>query len=304
MRDVAFWFRKKSGFPKLQDSGLADVLLGGEGMTVTVHLTSAEKDKTSVYKVKNVNVKLDTLKFSIRDSKHDLLYKTLRPLAAGVIKRQITKAIQDSLTTAFEYIDGQLVGVRDRYNEAKTSDETSRNEMLKSVRAVSLPAPSHPRRLPSPSPPQSPARASRTKLSSRPLPRRRPRAIASVPPLACLLARPSRPLTPRAALPAQEGRGRVDEGERRGQGEALQRRLQARLAPPPRPRLARRLDQPRERARRRRHVRHRLALGRVHDRLSARAAAAAVAALVGMDSDSALVVASRRLDDTWNECFT
>ena len=36
MRDVAFYFRKKSGIPKLTDSGLADVLLGGQGLTVRI----------------------------------------------------------------------------------------------------------------------------------------------------------------------------------------------------------------------------------------------------------------------------
>ena len=35
MRDVAFFFRRKSGIPKLSDSGLADVLLGGQGLTVS-----------------------------------------------------------------------------------------------------------------------------------------------------------------------------------------------------------------------------------------------------------------------------
>lgn len=34
MKDVAFYFRKKTGIPKMVDSGLADVLLGGEGLTV------------------------------------------------------------------------------------------------------------------------------------------------------------------------------------------------------------------------------------------------------------------------------
>lgn len=36
MRDVAFYFRKKSGIPKLMDSGLADVVLGGNGLTVSL----------------------------------------------------------------------------------------------------------------------------------------------------------------------------------------------------------------------------------------------------------------------------
>jgi Family of unknown function (DUF5923) len=39
MREVAFYFRKKSGIPKLSDSGLAEVLLGGQGLTVRITFT-------------------------------------------------------------------------------------------------------------------------------------------------------------------------------------------------------------------------------------------------------------------------
>lgn len=136
MRDVAFYFKKKSGFPKLSDSGLADVLLGGEGLTITAHVVSADKDRSSVFKVKNVNVKVGTLKFSIRDSKHDLLYKTLRPLATGLVKKQLQKAIADAVTTGLEYVDGQLVGVRDRMSEAKASEDKSRTQVLQEVCSI------------------------------------------------------------------------------------------------------------------------------------------------------------------------
>jgi hypothetical protein len=34
MKNVAFYYRKKTGIPKMSDSGLADVLLGGEGLSV------------------------------------------------------------------------------------------------------------------------------------------------------------------------------------------------------------------------------------------------------------------------------
>src|SRR5258708_6048379 len=34
MRDVAFYYHKKTGLPKMKDSGMADVLLGGEGLAV------------------------------------------------------------------------------------------------------------------------------------------------------------------------------------------------------------------------------------------------------------------------------
>ncbi len=90
MRDVAFYFRKKSGIPKLKDSGLADVVIGGEGLTATAHLISSKStDPSSTFTISKVVVKVDNLKFSIRDSKHDLLYKTLKPLAMGLVKKQV-----------------------------------------------------------------------------------------------------------------------------------------------------------------------------------------------------------------------
>ncbi|KAJ7041872.1 hypothetical protein C8F04DRAFT_1252363 [Mycena alexandri] len=128
MRDVAFSFRTKTGI-KMRDSGLADVVLGGEGLTATVTLTSS-KDTSSVFSVARVRVKVGSLKFRIRDTKHDLLYKTFKPLATRLVKKQIQKALADAIRTGFEYVDGQLVGVRDRMDEAKGSDDGSRREVL------------------------------------------------------------------------------------------------------------------------------------------------------------------------------
>lgn len=133
MRDVAFFFRKKTGFPKVTDSGMAGVVIGGSGLTAVVHLVSAGKDRSSVFKVKDVHVKVGSLRFSIRDSKHDLLYKTMKPLATGLVKRQIKRAIAGAIKTGMEYIDGQLVSVRDRMEEAKASGETDRTQVLQEV---------------------------------------------------------------------------------------------------------------------------------------------------------------------------
>ena len=38
MRDVLFYFNKKGGAIKIKDSGVADLVLGGEGMSVDVEL--------------------------------------------------------------------------------------------------------------------------------------------------------------------------------------------------------------------------------------------------------------------------
>jgi hypothetical protein len=84
---------------------------------------SADKDKSSVFKVKTIHVKVDMLKFPICDSKHDFLYKTFTHLATSFVKRQIQKAIAGSITTSMEYVDRRLVTVRDRMAGGEESEK-------------------------------------------------------------------------------------------------------------------------------------------------------------------------------------
>lgn len=128
-----FYFRKKTGIPKLRDSGIADILLGGSGITSTIRLQSAPRDSGSLFFVRSVHVKVDALKFSIRDSQHDVLYKFLRPIAVVIVKREVQRALTKSIKNAFETIDQLLVKVRDRMDEAKLREGETRAGALKDV---------------------------------------------------------------------------------------------------------------------------------------------------------------------------
>ena len=85
--DAAADFKKKTGFPKISDHGLADVFIGGSGISGKVHIESTDR-RGSVFHVREVKVKIDTLKFKLRDTKHNFLYATIRPLATGLIKKR------------------------------------------------------------------------------------------------------------------------------------------------------------------------------------------------------------------------
>ncbi|KAL7411844.1 hypothetical protein BDY24DRAFT_395037 [Mrakia frigida] len=133
LKGVSWYVKKKSGFPKIQDSGLADVLLSGDGLSVDVTLESAGKRKDHAFLIKNVDAKVDAISFKIRESKHDFAYKVFAPLASGLIKKAIALAVEQAIKTGLGYVDEQLVEVRNRMDEAKDSDTTTRTDALKDM---------------------------------------------------------------------------------------------------------------------------------------------------------------------------
>lgn len=77
MRDVAFYYRYKGGL-RISDAGLADVFLGGKGISVKIKVSSTTEDReggTSFFKVQDVSVKVDALKFAIRDVRNRVFFK-------------------------------------------------------------------------------------------------------------------------------------------------------------------------------------------------------------------------------------
>ncbi|GAA5960221.1 hypothetical protein JCM21900_000554 [Sporobolomyces salmonicolor] len=130
LKDVAFYIKKKTGFPKLTDSGYADVFLGGKGLSGKVHLESTGR-KDHAFKVIEVKMKIDKLKFAVRDSKHSLLINTLRPLATGLIKGAITKALEAAIRAGLEQVDMQLADIKERLEDASNEEGTSKLDAVK-----------------------------------------------------------------------------------------------------------------------------------------------------------------------------
>ncbi|KAL5482543.1 hypothetical protein ACEPAI_9137 [Sanghuangporus weigelae] len=136
IRDVAFYFRSKKGL-SMNDTGLADVFLGGSGITIKARLSSntMERENGHLFTVRNVNVSVDTLKFAVRDSKHDFLYRIISKIGTGFIKRAVSKAISDAVRTGLESVDVKLVDMRSRMAEADESEDSSKTKLLKDMRS-------------------------------------------------------------------------------------------------------------------------------------------------------------------------
>jgi hypothetical protein len=130
LRDVAFFFRKKTGFPRLHDSGLADIVISGKGIHGSIKVETTP-NKSSFFRVDHVDVNIDDLKWKVRDSKHNFLYNALRTTASGIIKKAICKAAEVAIRNALSQVDQQLTDIRDASNEASRRDDVTRTELVK-----------------------------------------------------------------------------------------------------------------------------------------------------------------------------
>jgi Family of unknown function (DUF5923) len=68
MRDVAFYFRRKTGI-RLSDSGLADIVLGGEGLTVSFPTFRYENSTYTLMRCRPLYISFLPTKINPRSSK-------------------------------------------------------------------------------------------------------------------------------------------------------------------------------------------------------------------------------------------
>lgn len=129
LRDVAFYFKKKTGFPRLQDSGLADVVISGKGIYGSIKLETTPHS-SHVFKVDHVDINIDDLKWKIRDSKHNFLYNALRTAASGIIKKAVCKAAEVAIRQALVQLDQQLTDIKEASDEASRRDDVTRKELV------------------------------------------------------------------------------------------------------------------------------------------------------------------------------
>jgi Protein of unknown function (DUF4449)/Family of unknown function (DUF5923) len=142
LKDVAYWFKKKEGFPSLSDTGIVDIFLGGHGLSFTLKLATAEKkDRNRIFKIENVNVVIKGLNIVLKKSTHKTLFNFFRPLLMGIMKPLIVKAAEVQIRKSFDQVDEQLYAVQKEYEKARDkaqdqSPEESANMVNQYIQAI------------------------------------------------------------------------------------------------------------------------------------------------------------------------
>lgn len=95
--NISYFLKKKSGLIKVSDSGIADFSVYGNGLSLDLEVAIDVVDQS--FKVNVCNVNIDKLSLKIHDSKHDVLYKILRPLIEKIAKSQFAEKVERKLTS-------------------------------------------------------------------------------------------------------------------------------------------------------------------------------------------------------------
>ena len=141
LRDVSYYVKRKQGFPSLSDTGIANILLAGEGFTFRMKMgTADEKDRQNFFKVDKVDVDVKNLQIKLAKSNHKLLFNLFKPIMLKVLRPGLQKALEKAIKDQFNKADALLWQIKleaDRaLEEARSNPEEVPNIYSRYVAAA------------------------------------------------------------------------------------------------------------------------------------------------------------------------
>ena len=126
LRDVSYHIKRKQGFPSITDTGVADILLPGDGFSFKMKISTADKkDRQNYFKVEKVDVDLEDLKIKLHKSNHKLLFGLFKPIMLKALRPPMQKAVEKAIQDECNKLDQLFFQVKqeaDRALEAAKED--------------------------------------------------------------------------------------------------------------------------------------------------------------------------------------
>jgi hypothetical protein len=113
LRDVSYHVKRKQGFPSITDTGVASILLAGDGFSFKMKMSTAdEKDKNNFFKVDKLDVDVKHLSIKLTKSNHKLLFNLFKPLMLKVLRPAMQKAVEKAIKDQINQLDALLYQIK------------------------------------------------------------------------------------------------------------------------------------------------------------------------------------------------
>lgn len=126
LRDVAYYVKKKEGFPSVTDKGVMDIFLGGSGFSFKAAMETADKsDNAHFFKINTIVVDVKNMDIKLKQSNHKLLFNLFKPLLFKVLRPVIQKVLEKQIKDNIQQVDAMLFRVKKEADRAQ--EEARRN---------------------------------------------------------------------------------------------------------------------------------------------------------------------------------
>jgi hypothetical protein len=126
LRDVAYYVKKKQGFPSVTDKGVMDVFMGGSGFSFKVELETADRDdRIHYFKVNKVSSDIKNLQIKVKKSNHKLLFSMFKPLLLKVMRPVIQRVLEKQIKDNINQLDGMIYDIKREADKA--AEDAKRN---------------------------------------------------------------------------------------------------------------------------------------------------------------------------------
>ncbi|TQV94629.1 hypothetical protein V2A60_005654 [Cordyceps javanica] len=122
LRDVSYHIKRKTGFPKITDTGVTDILLPGDGFSFRMKVSTADKkDSQNFFKVEKVDVDFKSLNVKLKKSKFKGLFAIFKPVLLRALRPALQKAVEKAIKDKCNEFDRTLYELK---KEAERAGET------------------------------------------------------------------------------------------------------------------------------------------------------------------------------------
>ena len=130
LRDVSYHVKRKQGFPSLSDTGVANILLAGEGFTFRMKMASADdKDRQNFFKIDKVDVDVKNLQIKLAKSNHKLLFNLFKPVMLKVLRPGLQKALEKAIKDQFNKADALFWQIKQEADRALEEARTKPDQV-------------------------------------------------------------------------------------------------------------------------------------------------------------------------------
>lgn len=139
--DLGYWLKLHSGLLRMMDEGLAGFHLDERGIDVTLDIEIGRERMEKIVSLRNVDVKIHHLNYTLTKSKFACIAWLLKPLIRPIVRKALEIKVAGAIADGLHTLNRELLYARERLRATRIADPGDLWTYLKAVAARLTPAP-------------------------------------------------------------------------------------------------------------------------------------------------------------------